>query len=66
MRQAFSTVISSTRAWLRTGARTHFETLSDEDLSALDPTVFCAGLEDRVARLREAYAEEIARRGLDK
>lgn len=46
--------------------RTHFETLSDEDLLALDPAVFCAGLEDRVTRLRTAYAEEIARRGLHK
>jgi len=44
--------------------RTHFGELSDEQLRALDPEVFCAGLLDRAARLRNAYEEEIARRGL--
>jgi hypothetical protein len=46
--------------------RTHFATLSDEDLTALDPAIFCAGLQDRITRLQSAYAEEMARRGLDR
>ena len=46
--------------------RSHFEALSDKELRALNPDIFCAGLKDRVARLKRAYAEEIARRGLKK
>jgi hypothetical protein len=40
----------------------HFQALSDEELHALSPEVICAGLEDRLMRLRRAYAAEIARR----
>lgn len=44
--------------------RSSFEMLSDEELSAIDPEVLCSGLLDRVARLRRAYADEMARRNL--
>jgi len=44
--------------------RTHLKALSDSDLSALKPEIFCAGLLDRVARLTRAYEDEIARRQL--
>jgi hypothetical protein len=42
--------------------RTHFEALSDADLRALTPDVICAGLQDRIARLKRAYNDEVARR----
>jgi hypothetical protein len=42
--------------------RTHFEELSDEELRALHPDVICAGLVDRIARLKRAYTDELARR----
>jgi len=42
----------------------HFECLSDKDLRSLNPDIFCAGLLDRVARLKRAYTEEMSRRGL--
>lgn len=42
--------------------RTLFADLTDEELSALDPEIFCAGLLDRAARLKRAYREEVARR----
>jgi hypothetical protein len=44
--------------------RTHLEALSDEELRAQNPEIFCAGLLDRAARLKRAYRDEIARRGL--
>ena len=44
--------------------RANLETLSDGDLRALDPRIFCAGFLDRAARLRKAYEDEIARRNL--
>jgi hypothetical protein len=44
--------------------RTHLEALSDEELRAQKPEILCAGLLDRVARLKRAYQEEVARRGL--
>jgi hypothetical protein len=44
------------------GWRTHLEALSDNELRALDPKIFCAGLLDRVARMKRAYEQEIARR----
>ena len=44
--------------------RNHFEELSDGELQALDPDLFCAGYLDLVARLRRAYDDEIARREL--
>ncbi len=42
--------------------RTHFESLTNEQLSALDPDIFCAGILDRAERLRKAYTEEVSRR----
>jgi hypothetical protein len=42
--------------------RTHFASLTDGELGALNPDVICAGLVDRVARLRRAYNDEISRR----
>jgi hypothetical protein len=42
--------------------RTHFASLTDSELGALNPDMICAGLVDRVARLRRAYNEEISRR----
>jgi hypothetical protein len=46
--------------------RTHLETMSDEDLKALDPEILAAALLDRVERLRRAYRDELAHRGLDR
>jgi hypothetical protein len=42
--------------------RAHFAELSDEELRALNPEIICAGLLDRVERLKRAYTDEIARR----
>jgi hypothetical protein len=42
--------------------RAHFEELSDEELRALKFEAICAGLRDRLARLKSAYDDEIARR----
>ena len=44
--------------------RTHFEALSDEELRALNAEIICAGLMDRMKRLKRVFEEEIARRGL--
>lgn len=44
--------------------RTHFEALTDDQLVALHPDVICAGLVDRIARLKRVYNGEIARRRL--
>lgn len=44
--------------------RTHFETLTDEQLEALDPEIFCAGILDRANRLRNAYCDETSKRDL--
>jgi hypothetical protein len=44
--------------------RNNLEVLSDKELRELNPEIFCAGLLDRVARLRAAYQEEISRRKL--
>lgn len=44
--------------------RTHFQELSDDQLRALHPEVFCAGLLDRVQRLENVYHDEMQRRGL--
>ena len=35
--------------------RTHFEALSDEDLHALNSEIICAGLLDRMKRLRKVF-----------
>lgn len=40
----------------------HFESLTDRELGALNPDVICAGLFDRIARLKRAYNDEVARR----
>lgn len=42
--------------------RNHFEALSDKELRAVNPQVICAGLQDRIDRLKRAYADELARR----
>ena len=44
--------------------KVHLEMLSNEDLRALNSETICAGLVDRVNRLRRVYDEEIARRKL--
>ncbi len=46
--------------------RTHLEWLSDTELHALKPEIFCAGLLDKVSRLKRVYADELARRDLKK
>jgi hypothetical protein len=45
--------------------RAHFETLSDEDLRAVDSRIVLGGLLDRIERITRAYDEELARRGLE-
>ena len=47
---------------LETAWRSHFEALTDAQLQALSPDVICAGLADRIARLKRAYHDELARR----
>ena len=42
--------------------RAHFEALSDKELRALSWDAICAGLRDRLDRLKRAYGDEIARR----
>ena len=42
--------------------RSHFEALTDAQLRALTPDVICAGLADRIARLKRAYNDELSRR----
>jgi hypothetical protein len=44
--------------------KTHFESLSDEELRTLDPEAICAGLQDRIERMKRAYGDELARRKL--
>ena len=44
--------------------RANFEALSDDELLALNPDILCAGLLDRIARLKKAFEEEIERRQL--
>ena len=46
------------------GWKTHLETLSDEELRAMNPQEALCGLFDRVERVTKAYEEEIARRKL--
>ncbi len=45
--------------------RVHLEWLSDADLKALNPEIFCAGFLDRAARLKRAYKDELARRKIE-
>jgi hypothetical protein len=42
--------------------KTQLESLTDEELAALNVNALCAGLLDRVERLRKAYKREVARR----
>jgi hypothetical protein len=44
--------------------RDQLKILSDKDMLALDPEIFCAGMLDRVTRMKKAYAMEMARRKL--
>jgi hypothetical protein len=44
--------------------RTHFEALTDRQLGALNPDIFCAGILDRAERLRSAYNDEVSKRNL--
>jgi hypothetical protein len=44
--------------------RTQLESLSDKELSILDPALICAGMLDRVARIKKTYATEMNRRNL--
>jgi hypothetical protein len=42
--------------------RNHLQTLSDQQLRALKPEVFCGALLDRAERLERAYLDEVATR----
>lgn len=42
--------------------RIHLESLTDTELAALNPDVICAGLFDRIARLKRVYNDEVSRR----
>ncbi len=42
--------------------RIHLESLTDTELADLNPDVICAGLFDRIARLKRAYNDEVSRR----
>lgn len=42
----------------------HFQALSDDEFRSLSPEVICAGLEDRILRLKRAHAAELNRRRL--
>jgi hypothetical protein len=44
--------------------RDHLGMLSNKDLSALDPEIFCAGLLDKLARMKNVYLQEMAKRGV--
>ena len=47
---------------LETDWRTHFASMTDQELGALNLDVICAGVVDRMARLKRAYNDEISRR----
>ncbi|MEO8098900.1 MAG: hypothetical protein ABI811_14455 [Acidobacteriota bacterium] len=40
----------------------HFESLTDEELRAVNPAMLVAGLLDRAQRMKQAYEDELARR----
>ena len=42
--------------------RLHFQSLTDRELGELNPSVICAGLVDRITRLKHAYNDEVTRR----
>jgi hypothetical protein len=44
--------------------RDHLGMLSNEDLMALDPDIFCAGLMDKLSRMKKIYADEMAKRDM--
>jgi hypothetical protein len=44
--------------------KTHLETLSDEDLLAMNPQIAFCGLFDRIERVNRVFDEELARRKL--
>jgi hypothetical protein len=44
--------------------RTHLQALSDEQLRAMKPEIFCGALLDKAARLKRAYQDELDRRKL--
>ena len=44
--------------------RDQLKVLSDKDMLALDPEIFCAGMLDRVTRMKKVYALEMAKRKL--
>jgi hypothetical protein len=45
--------------------RDHLSMLSSEDLMALDPDIFCAGLMDKLARMKRIYVDEMAKRKMN-
>ena len=47
-----------------TSLRDQLSILSNEDLLALDPDIFCAGLLDQLVRMKRVYAEEMTKREL--
>jgi hypothetical protein len=48
---------------IETGWRTYFESLSDEELQAVDPEELFGGLRDRLERATKAYQEALSARG---
>jgi hypothetical protein len=44
--------------------RDHLSMLSNEDLLMLDPDIFCAGLIDKLSRMKRVYAQELTKREL--
>ena len=44
--------------------RDHLSMLSNEDLLMLDPEIFCAGLLDKLARMKRVYVQEMTKREL--
>jgi hypothetical protein len=44
--------------------RAHLESLSDKELLILDPELICAGMLDRVARIKRCYSAAIKQRNL--
>jgi hypothetical protein len=44
--------------------RDHLGMLSNEDLLMLDPDIFCAGLLDKLSRMKRVYAQELTKREL--
>ncbi len=51
-------------AALESDWQAHFDELSDDDLRALNADELCAGMLDRAARLKKAFAMELVHRGI--